>query len=210
MSGAASRKYAEQLRQMMQRAGIADFKALRLQARVSKQQVLLLRQGLGAQMRLENLQKIAKALQVPPGELLAILLDGEPTAVTAAQLQEECDRLRSQLDFQRQELLQEFQRESLQALESWLVQWPTAARAAREKPDLPAERLLPLLRPVEQLLQQWGVEAIAAVGAQVLYDPKEHQLMEGTAEPGDRVRVRYTGYRQGDKLLYRAKVSAVS
>ncbi len=161
-------------------------------------------------MRLENLEKIAKALQVPPGELLGILLSGEAAAVTAAQLQEECARLRSQLEIQRQELQQEFQRDSLQVLESWLVQWPTAARAAREKPDLPAERLLPLLRPVEQLLQQWGVEAIAAVGAEVAYDPKEHQLMEGTAEPGDRVKVRYTGYRQGDNLLYRAKVSPVS
>lgn len=195
---------------MMQRAGIADFKTLRLQARVSKQQVKLLRQGLGAQMRLENLQKIAKALQVPAGELVGVLLDGEAGAVRAAQLQQECDRLRSQLEGQRQELLQEFQRESLQAIESWMVQWPTAARAAREKPDLPAERLLPLLRPVEQLLQQWGVEAIAAVGDELAYDPKEHQLMEGTAEPGDRVKVRYTGYRQGDKLLYRAKVSPIS
>jgi hypothetical protein len=33
--------------------------------------------------------------------------------------------------------------------------------------------------------------------------------MEGHAEVGDRVRVRYTGYWQGEKLLYRAKVSPV-
>jgi hypothetical protein len=36
-----------------------------------------------------------------------------------------------------------------------------------------------------------------------------HQLLEGTAQPGDLVKVRYTGYRQGDKLLYRVKVSPV-
>jgi molecular chaperone GrpE (heat shock protein) len=70
-------------------------------------------------------------------------------------------------------------------------------------------RLLPLVRPVEQLLQQWGVEAIASVGSELAYDPHLHQLMEGTAQPGELVRVRYTGYRIGEKLLYRAKVSPI-
>ncbi|MGB7379946.1 MAG: XRE family transcriptional regulator, partial [Rivularia sp. (in: cyanobacteria)] len=36
-----------------------------------------------------------------------------------------------------------------------------------------------------------------------------HQLIEGNAQPTEKVKVRYTGYRQGDKLLYRAKVSPV-
>jgi len=58
-------------------------------------------------------------------------------------------------------------------------------------------------------LEHWGVESIAPVGAQIPYNPQQHQLMEGTAEPGEPVKVRYTGYRQGDKLLYRAKVSLV-
>jgi hypothetical protein len=31
--------------------------------------------------------------------------------------------------------------------------------------------------------------------------------MEGNAQPGDFVKVRYVGYRQGEKLLHRAKVS---
>jgi molecular chaperone GrpE (heat shock protein) len=62
---------------------------------------------------------------------------------------------------------------------------------------------------VEQLLQEWGVEAIASVGSQIPYDPHLHQLMEGTAQPGETVRVRYIGYRQAKKLLYRAKVSPV-
>jgi len=62
---------------------------------------------------------------------------------------------------------------------------------------------------MDVLLQQWGVEAIAPVGAELPYDPQQHQLLEGTAQAGDQVLVRYTGYRQGDKLLYRAKVSPV-
>ncbi len=51
------------------------------------------------------------------------------------------------------------------------------------------------------------MELIAPVGAEIPYNPQQHELLEGTAEPGEPVKVRYTGYRQGDKLLYRAKVS---
>jgi molecular chaperone GrpE (heat shock protein) len=58
-------------------------------------------------------------------------------------------------------------------------------------------------------LQEWGVEAIASVGSELPYDPQWHQLMEGIAQPGDLVKVRYTGYRIGEKLLYRAKVSSL-
>jgi molecular chaperone GrpE (heat shock protein) len=134
----------------------------------------------------------------------------EGEAASLAALRQEYQRLQQQLEHQRELLMQEFQQSSLQVLESWLVQWPTAAYAAQQNEQLPAVRLLPLVRPVEQLLQEWGVEAIASVGSELPYEPQWHQLMEGTAQPGDMVRVRYTGYRiGGDKLLYRAKVSPI-
>ncbi len=126
-----------------------------------------------------------------------------------AALRQEYQRLQTQMQQQRETLMQEFQQSSLQVLESLLLQLPTAAFAAQQNDQLPAVRLLPLLRPLEQLIQTWGVEAIAAVGAEIPYNPQWHQLMEGTAQPGDRVKVRYTGYRQGEKLLYRAKVSSL-
>ena len=66
------------------------------------------------------------------------------------------------------------------------------------------------MRPIEQLLKDWGVESIAAVGSEVPFDPQLHQLMSRTANSGDLVRIRYTGYRQGDRLLYRAKVSPIA
>ncbi len=125
-------------------------------------------------------------------------------------LQHEYDRLQQQLAQQRQDLWQEFQQSSVQVLESLLLQLPTAAYAAQQNPQAPAVKLLPLLRPLEQLLQAWGIEPIATVGAEVAYDPQQHQLMAGVAQPGDRVKVRYTGYRQGDRLLYRAKVSPIT
>jgi hypothetical protein len=48
------------------------------------------------------------------------------------------------------------------------------------------------------------------VGETVPYNPQQHDLMDGTANAGDPVRVRYAGYRQADRLLHRPKVSPVS
>ena len=58
-------------------------------------------------------------------------------------------------------------------------------------------------------MEKWGLEAIAQVGENVVYDPRRHELIKGTAEMGELVKVRYVGYRQGDRLLYRAKVSSL-
>ncbi|MEB3294556.1 MAG: helix-turn-helix domain-containing protein [Synechococcales bacterium] len=125
-------------------------------------------------------------------------------------LHQEYQRLQQKIAQQREMLLQEFQQSSLQTLEPWLLQWSAAAYAASQNPQVPATNLLPLVRPVEMLLLQWGIEAIAQVGTEMTFDPQSHQLMEGMANPGDRVRVRYAGYRQGDRVLYRAKVSPMA
>ncbi|MCL1464838.1 helix-turn-helix domain-containing protein [Argonema galeatum] len=206
--------YTHQLQRLMQLAGVSSFKALSRKAGVSERQVMRLRRGQVMQMLLENILKLSQALQVPVSELLATFgksqinwTTGSPE--TSPALQQEYKRLLEQMEEQRQSLMQEFVQSSLEVLESWLIQWPTAAYAAGQNPQLPAVKLLPLLRPVEQLVQQWGVEAIAPVGAELPYDPHQHQLMDLTAQPGDRIKVRYTGYRQGDRLLYRAKVSPI-
>jgi molecular chaperone GrpE (heat shock protein) len=150
-------------------------------------------------------------LGISLAELLAALA---PDAVESSQAPPEAialeyQQLQAEMERQRGALMEEFQRSSLQILESWLLQWPTAAYKATENPQLSAAKILPLVRPVERLMAEWGIEAIAPVGSEVAYDPKLHQLMEGTAGVGARVRVRYAGYRQGEKLLYRAKVSPV-
>lgn len=202
------------LQQLMQRVGISSYKALSQAAGVSPKQLLRLRRGEIEQMRVEVLLKLSQALQISLTQLVATFSEIEVGAETPPEelqqvvdLKQEYQRLQTQLTNQRQELWQEFQLASLQAIESWLLQWPTAAQKAQENSQLPAVKLLPLLRPVEKLLQQWGVEAIASVGAEIAYDPQLHQLLEGNTQPGEKVKVRYTGYRQGDKLLYRAKVS---
>ena len=212
MTQSSSQDFTHRLQLLMQQAGVSSFTALSRKAGVSERQVRRLRQGQVGQMRVETLLKISQVLQVSMTELLTSFDQtqqvNEPESQT--DLRREYQRLQQQMHEQREALIQEFQQSSLQVLESWLVQWPTAAYAAQQNQQLPAVRLLPLVRPVEQLLQEWGVEAIASVGAEIPYDPHLHQLMEGNAQPGTTVRVRYIGYRQREKLLYRAKVSPIS
>ncbi|HEY9666522.1 MAG TPA: helix-turn-helix domain-containing protein [Coleofasciculaceae cyanobacterium] len=214
MTQAFGQDYTQQLQELMQRLGFSSYKQLSRSTGVSEKQLRRLRQGQLSQMRVETLLKLAQALQVSVNDLLAMFsLESTRPASQEKEsdraLRQEYQRLQQQLQEQREMLMQEFQHSSLQVLESWLVQWPTAAYAVEQNQQLPAVRLLPLVRPVEQLLQEWGVEAIASVGAHIPYDPHLHQLMEGTAQPGETVRVRYTGYQHQDKLLYRAKVSPV-
>ena len=203
--------YAPQLQRLMQQAGLSSDRELSQKAGVSELQLSRLRRGLALQTRADILLKISQALQISLNELLATLapdsVELESPAPTA--IEQEYQRLQSTIEQQRSSLMQEFQLSSLQILESWMLQWPTAASKAQENHHLPAVKLLPLMRPVEKLLQEWGVEAIVPVGAELPYNPQQHQLIEGTAQPGEPVKVRYTGYRQGKKLLYRAKVSPV-
>ncbi|MBN3881970.1 MAG: nucleotide exchange factor GrpE [Nostoc sp.] len=212
--------FTQKLQNLMQQVGISSFKGLSRAAGVSERQLLRLRQGKLEQMRVDVLLKLSPVLQMPLNELITtfstVELLQDKTAPTQELLQEitdlrrEYDRSQLQLEQQREVLLQELQQSSLQLLESLLLQWPTAAQKAQENPQLAAVKIVPLVqKPLEKLLQAWGVEAIAPVGAELPYNPQLHQLLEGTAKLGETVKVRYTGYLQGEKLLYRAKVSPV-
>lgn len=198
----------------MQRVGIVSFKALASAAGVSPVQIRRLRQGEIAQMRVETVLKLAQVLQVPINVLVKTFSNLAPALPqtddkTIDTLKQEYQKLQSQLVQQRQTLLQEFQLSSLQVLESCLLQLPTLAFKVQQNPEISATKLLPLMRPLEQLLQQWGIEQIAPVGSKLPYNEQLHQLLAGNAQPGDLVIVRYTGYIQGDKLLYRAKVGLI-
>ena len=186
-------------------ADIPSFRALSQTAVVSKTAVNRLRRGQAAALRGEVLHRLAQALHRSIPQLLQDFSD-LPIAPSAESTRQPDEQLTQQ---QTEELRQAFQQEVLHQIESWLIQWPTAVYAAQKNPQVPASRLVPLLRPVEHLLDHWGLEAIAPVGDEVAYDPQQHQLLAGHAQAGDRVLVRYTGYRQGDRLLHRAKVSPV-
>ena len=221
--------YTTRLRSLMAAAELQSYRALSLQSGVSERQILRLRQGKAEQMRLESLVRLANTLRCPISQFLQEFssLQLSPKSEPGADLDEELnegkilpaplesvsrqeyERLQTQFQQQQSDLATEFQRAALYTLETWMTFWPTAVAKVEEDAQFPASRLLPLVRPVEQLLEQWDVEAIATVGTEVAYDPTQHQLMGGTAEPGQAVRVRNVGYRHQGKLLHRAKVSPV-
>jgi transcriptional regulator with XRE-family HTH domain len=217
--------YTLSLRQLMAEVGCPSYRALMQQSHLSRRQLQALRSGQGSSLSMAGLCCLSEVLQVSLADLLKTFdiasLDrpqtSQPdrpetplTADPAQALKAECLRLQQQLDQQRSQLQQDFQRETLHTLESLLLMWPTAAHRAQQDPTLPAVRILPLLKPLDQLLQQWGIEAIGTVGEQTLYDPTLHQWNTTGAErplrPGDAVVITHVGYRQGATILYRAKV----
>lgn len=198
------RDYTPQLQALMRSQEITTFRQLRNRSGVSEKQLKKLRHGQLNDLRLQTLTQLATIFNLTLPDFLAQF------DASATTLQKEYDRLQAQLTNQREVLLQEFQQASLQTLEPWLLQWSAAAYAAQQNPQAPAVKLLPLLRPIEQLLTDWGIEPTAIVGSEIPYDPQQHQLMGGMAEAGELVRVRYAGYRQSDRILYRAKVSPVN
>ena len=210
--------FTPKLLELMQKSDISSFKALSKLAGVSEYQIQRLRRGKIGQMRLEFLVKLSRSLQIDLSELITNFSETDLVKQSSTQqssqqiadLKKEYERLQKQLENQEQLLRSQFQQSSLQILESLLIQFPTAAQKARENRQLPAANIIPLIeKPIARLLQAWGIEAIAEVGAELPYEPEIHQLIEGNTQPKEKVKIRYTGYRQGDKLLYRAKVSPV-
>jgi len=181
--------YTPILKSLMEQVRIPNFKQLSQQAGVSQKQILSLRRGKVKSMRVGVLLALGSVLGVSVDELIT-LFSGKTV------LPEPSSR-------------EQFQRESLQTLESWLLQWPTAVSTIAQNPDLPAQRIIKLLNPLEKLLQSWGVTRIGQVGEEVSYNPQQHQLLSGNVQPETTVRVRYVGYRHGNKLLYRAKVEPI-
>ncbi len=181
-----SNDYTLVLKSLMETVKITNFKELSAKAGVSQKQILNLRRGKVKSMRVDVLLALGSVLGVSVDELIG-LFSGKITRSAREQ----------------------FQREGLEIIEPWLLQWPTVVSAIAQNPHLPAQRIIKLLNPLEKLLQSWGVERIGQVGAEIPYNPQEHQLLSGNTEPESTVRVRYVGYRHGRKLLYRAQVEPI-
>lgn len=200
------------LTNLMKKAGYSSLVELATKAGVSELQLIRLKQGLVLQTRVEILLKISEALKISLTELLDNFapdsIPNEKESNSHKQgITEEFKRLQREMAEQREIITQELQQRSIEILETWLIQWPTVVAKVKENPQIEAFKLLPLVRPIDNLMREWGLRSIGRVGDKIPYDPKVHQIMEGSAQPGDLVLVRYIGYRQRDKLLYRAKVS---
>ncbi len=197
------------LRELMQRSNINNFRELYKLTGTSANTINKLRSGEIGSLRWQTLIDISQGLQISTGELLEIFGDSsyQSDRQQIAMLQQEYQYLQQQLQEQRSTLQAEFQAQSLQILESFLTYFPTAKQAAISNPDFPASKLVPLTKSIEQLIGSWGVTVIGEVGSEIIYDPQWHQLIEGNINPGEIGIVRYVGYRQGDKAIFRAKVS---
>ncbi|BAZ44539.1 XRE family transcriptional regulator [Chondrocystis sp. NIES-4102] len=206
------------LQDLMQQVNISDLDELSRVARVARLQLIRIQRGLILNISVGAISRIAQALNISIDSLVETFVEKTPinpqpkaieTNDALAACQQEYQKLQQEI-LQQQEFLEaEFQKSSLETIESWLLQWPTASAAVRKNPQLPAVRLLSLVEPVEQLLKQWNVEPIATIGEQLPFNPQQHQLLKGAAQPGDLVEVRYVGYTQYGKLLYKAKVSPI-
>ncbi len=198
-----------QLQELMQKVSINSFKELARSTGTSIHTISKLRSGKLEVVRWGSIFKISNTLKISTTELINTFSDQSNSTQDRELelLKQEYRHLQQQFQQQRETLQSEFQHQSLQTLESFLTYFPTAKHAAINNPDFLASKLFPLIGSIDKLIQQWGVTTIGSVGFQVTYDPRWHQLIEGTASLDQLVTVRYVGYRQGEKLIFRAKVS---
>jgi DNA-binding Xre family transcriptional regulator/molecular chaperone GrpE (heat shock protein) len=204
----------------MEAVKLASLRSLSQHSGVSRRQIEWLRQGKIQHLSIENVLRLSATLNLslmdllirfedPSSEPLSPLLNTKPVQDSQeSALRADYQRLQGEIETLEAHLLETFQAETLNRLESLILQWPTAAHAAQQNPTLPAIRLIPLLKPLEQLLQAWEIEAIATVSDIIPYDPTLHQWVGETAPPQIHhpVQVSHIGYRQKGRLLYRAKV----
>ncbi len=206
----------ELLRQQMKLVGISSFQLLSDRTGLSRRAIDTLRKGNASTLKYADLANLAQILQLEFTELIAKFINpldssdnGKTKISKISDLHEEYQRLQQKLENQQQELRSQFERETIQHLESLLLQLPSAIYAAQNNPHMLAKNILPLLKPLDVLLQKWGITAIGSVGEEINYDPQKHQLVESSdaIEIGNPAIIRYVGYAKGNILLYRARVS---
>ncbi|NJO94534.1 MAG: helix-turn-helix transcriptional regulator, partial [Hydrococcus sp. RM1_1_31] len=143
------------LLQLMNKASIASMKELSKISGIPELQLIRLEHGLLPKMQIETLLKLSKALQISVDKLLALFCSESlpPATIDLAEsvaldtLKQEYQNLQQTLAQQQETLEQQFQQESIQRIESWLLQWPTAAAVAQQNPQFSAAKILPLAKP---------------------------------------------------------------
>ena len=206
------------LKSLMQKVSIDSLEDLSEVANVPELQIRRLLYGLIYKLSVENSLRLSQVFQLDLQKFISLFAEAENSDLPQENIakqstqndrswQQEYQRLEREIAQQKDTLQLQFQQDSLQVIESWLIQWPTAIAAIAKNPDLPAERLIPLVNPVKELVANWGLTTINSVGEELAYNPQLHELMTGSAEPGTMVKVRYVGYKNGNELLYKAKVS---
>lgn len=153
--------------------------------------------SLSSKRKTNSIETVA-ALQFPK-EVIA------PSRIT--DLEQQCLRLREQLQQQKIQLNRDFQTDTFEQLQTLLTNYPSARKMAAANPNLPAQNLSALFTPLENLLESWNIEAIGTPWSQVSYDPRLHQPDTDDLSAGELIYIRFVGYQQGDQILCPARVS---
>jgi molecular chaperone GrpE (heat shock protein) len=122
-------------------------------------------------------------------------------------LEDKCRDLTEKLENLPSELINNWQQESFNLLQTLLANYPTAKSMIKLKPDLLAKSVINLLKPLDKLLAKWGIESIGKPWEKVTFNPQIHYSDEENLTPNELVYIRFIGYRQGDNILLQAKVS---
>jgi molecular chaperone GrpE (heat shock protein) len=130
-----------------------------------------------------------------------------PAPDQLAALQQQCLRLRAELQQQQAQLTIDFQAATFEQLQPLLTTYPSARKMAEAKPELPARNFSALFTSLENLLAAWGIDPIGPVWAEVPYNPQCHQAGSEDIAAGEAVYIRFVGYQQGDRILCPAQVS---
>ncbi len=204
-------EYDQLLISRLNQLGMASFASLQRKANFTSSRLRQVRHGELAPLQLKELTRLATALNWTLDELLQNF--GIENTSSSKRLSEldalrtECLRLREQLQQQRVELTTEFHHSTFEQLQTLLTNYPSVRQLVQVKPDLPAKNLTSLFTSLDNLITSWGYESIGQVWEQVAYNPQLHQPDAGDIETGELVYIRFVGYRDGEHILYPAKVS---
>ncbi|NET58746.1 MAG: helix-turn-helix domain-containing protein [Symploca sp. SIO2E6] len=199
------------LHQRRQQLGIPTWEALRAKSGLTNYELQQVCKGEIGQLKISRLRKLATALDWSLEELIhnidhksillaaksriSNLIKATTEATELKQLQQQCFRLRNELQQQSGQLRADFQKSTFEQLQTLLTNYPSASQMAQAKPDLPAKNLTSLFTPLENLLQSWGYEPIGKPWEQVPYNPQLHQPDTDDMKEGELVYIRFVGYR---------------
>ncbi len=190
------------LRALRDQLGCTSWASLAQRLDLTPSRLRLLRSRPLDQWPYADLQRWARLVGTSVPSLL-----GEPDP--SQSLRQECHRLQQQLAQGADRQREQWEAAALAQLEPWLLNWPRAVQAAQANPQLPARNILALVRPLDQVLANWGIEVLGQVGELLAYDPT-WQCCQGMEPPvGTEVKVQRPGYRWRGRCLHRVEVLGI-
>ena len=198
----------EWLRLRMTAVNIPTWKELRKKSGLEPLALKRIRQAEVKKINFSQLTKLATVLNWQPEELLPKLgllpvTENDNLLV----LHKECERLQSQLEQQKSELTQEIRESIFNQLQTLLTNYPSLRQMIEVKPELPVKNIIALFTPLDNVLESWNYEPIGQAWEQVEYSPELHQADSSDIAVGEKVYIRFVGYRDGERIICPAKVS---